>query len=186
MTCNIYETSCHFTLRRSRDHNNQPLNSHRSRITSYPLLTGIHFSIDSYSFIGFNLLILFCKIQLLQTAGSSFLLQAVAIGGNLILSYPIQPTLLIMDTFFTEWDKNMQSLGKDMPHLFEQISDKNVKHPNNIAVVWRLVWACLYMYEHFRRLGDSSAKQWVEKSIVHAKQAIEIAPDSIDAHKWSV
>lgn len=90
-----------------------------------------------------------------------------------------------MENFFAQWDQDMLKLGKNMPDLFEQISEKKKQHPDNICVVWRMVWACLFMFEHFRHQGKSSSgKKYVEESLEHAKHAVAIAPDSLEAHKW--
>lgn len=90
-----------------------------------------------------------------------------------------------MEQFFATWDADTENPSKNKKELYDQIAQKLKENPEDIEVLWRMVQACLFTADSFEKVKNKAeAKKYTEESYVHAKRAVEIAPNSMLAHKW--
>lgn len=90
-----------------------------------------------------------------------------------------------MEQFLATWDADIEDSSKNKKELYEALLEKLKEDENNLEVVWRLVQACLVMADSFEKVNNKAeAKKFTEDSFKYAQKAVELAPDSLNAHKW--
>ena len=90
-----------------------------------------------------------------------------------------------MELFFSSWDVDIDDASKDKNQLYQALLDKLKDEPDNVELIWRLVQACLVLADSFEKVKNKSeSKKYTEESLKYAKKAVELRPNSLEAHKW--
>ena len=90
-----------------------------------------------------------------------------------------------MEQFFAAWDVDIEDASKDKQQLYQALLDKLKDDADNVEIIWRLVQACLVLADSFEKVKNKSeSKKYTEESLKYAKKAVELGPNSLEAHKW--
>lgn len=90
-----------------------------------------------------------------------------------------------MEQFLAAWDVDIDDASKDKKELYQALLDKLKEDESNLEVTWRLVQACLVMADSFEKVNNKGeAKKFTEEAFKYAQKAVELGPESLNAHKW--
>lgn len=94
----------------------------------------------------------------------------------------------MIDEFLAVWDEELETPNSDKTKLYEELLKKfQETDKKNIDICWRLVRVAIAAADSFEKVKNlKESKKFIEISFEHAKKAIELDPNSMQAHKWYI
>lgn len=85
---------------------------------------------------------------------------------------------------FEQWDKDVDTGSTNKQDLYDQMKLANCQN-NGVQTLWRLSKGALVLADLAEKnKNKNKSKDFVFESLDHAKKALEVDSNSVDAHKW--